>query len=197
MWSLSFDLERVLRRLKPFKYKANLSRRSLDALPIIDTHLGPGPELLLDTTVYIDGLQEDPPSALIELLTLRICNHSAVCLAELTHAFGRLDPTHPGTQRALNGISRAIKAIPAHRLHEPSLPTWGTAGILAGLAFRLGGFQRGTERKLLNDALVFLHAMENGFVVLSANVRDFDILNQLLPEGRILLYQTALRGAQN
>lgn len=60
--------------------------------------------------------------------------------------------------------------------------------MLAGLAFRLGGYPTGQERKLPNDALVFLQALENGQIVLTGNIGDFDILNQLVPEGRILFY---------
>ena len=64
----------------------------------------------------------------------------------------------------------------------------GGAGILAGLAFRPGGYQTGQFRKLLNGALVFLQALENGQVVLTGTIDDFDSLYQLAPEGRILLY---------
>ena len=185
---MSFDLARTLRRLKPSRLIAPLARRSAEELPFIGAFLHPGPELLLDTTVYIDGLQDRSPREVVALLALRICNHSAVCLAELTHAFGRLDPRHPDTVDTLEALRKTIAAMRPHRVREPSQSAWGTAGILAGLAFRLGGYQVGQERRLLNDALVFLQALEEGQVVLTRNVGDFDILNQLVPEGRILLY---------
>lgn len=186
---MSFDLARTLRRLKPSRFEASLTRRPVEDLPFADAFLHPGPELLLDTTVYIDALQDNSPSEVDELLALRICNHSAVCLAELTHAHGRLNPRHPKTAETLGSIGKAIAAMPPHRISEPSQSAWGTAGILTGLAFRVGGYQAGQERKLLNDALVFLQALENGQVVLTGNISDFDILNQLVPEGRILLYR--------
>ena len=185
---MSFDLGRTLRRLKPSRLETPLTRRRTEDLPFIGAFVSPGPELLLDTTVYIDGLQDRSPRAVDDLMTIRICNHSAVCLAELTHAYGRLAPGHPMSKKILESIGRTIESMPPHRLREPSQAAWGTAGILAGLAFRLGGYQAGQERKLLNDALVFLQALENGHVVLTGNIGDFDILNQLVPEGRILLY---------
>jgi predicted nucleic acid-binding protein len=185
---LQFDLARTLRRLKPSRFTLPLARRPAAELPFVGAFLRPGPELLLDTTVYIDGLQDRSPREVDALLALRVCNHSAVCLAELTHAFGRLVPDHPRTAEVLDGIGRTIALMRPHRLREPSQSAWGTAGILAGLAFRLGGYQAGQERRLLNDALVFLQALEHGQVVLTGNIGDFDILNQLLPEGRILLY---------
>jgi hypothetical protein len=185
---LSFDLARALRRLKPAKVTGPLARRPAAELPFVESFMHPGPELLMDTTVYIDGLQGCSPHDVGALMSLRICNHSSVCLAELTHAFGRLAPSHPETANTLARIADTIVAMPPHRVSEPTLSACRTAGMLAGLAFRLGGYQPGQERKLLNDALIFLQAYKNGQVVLTGNIRDFDFLNQLLPEGRIILY---------
>lgn len=152
-----------------------------------------GGPLLLDTTVYIDVLHGRTPDVVDMLLRMRVCQHSAVCLAELTHAFGRLDPRHPGTKGALREIAGVIRDIPSHRLHAPDRGLWGSAGMLAGLAFRLSGRPagHGHERKLLNDALLHLQARSLGCTVLTRNVRDFDLLSQLVPEGRILLYRPA------
>ena len=156
-----------------------------------------GGPLLLDTTVYIDVLHGRTPEAVDMLLRLRVCQHSAVCLAELAHAFGRLDPRHAGTKGALHEIAGVIRDIPAHRLHAPDRGLWGSAGMLAGLVFRLSGRPsgRGHERKLLNDALLHLQGRSLGCTVLTRNVRDFDRLNQLVPEGRILLYRPGAAGA--
>ncbi len=101
---------------------------------------------------------------------------------------GGLVPATQGRPTCWTGIADTIAVMPSHRISEPTQTAWGTAGILAGLAFRLGGYQPGHERKLLNDALIFLQAYEDGQAVLTGNVRDFDFLNQLLPEGRIILY---------
>jgi predicted nucleic acid-binding protein len=148
--------------------------------------------LLLDTTVYIDLLQAATPPEVDRLLQLRTCNHSAVSLAELTHAFGRLDPTHPETKTALRELRGTItEDIPPHRLQAPANDTWGAAGMLAGLIFRLRGLPKnqGHERKYLNDALIYLHARKLGSAVLTRNIGDFDLLNQLVPSGQILLYR--------
>ena len=126
-----------------------------------------------------------------EITSLRICNHSAVSLAELTHAFGRLNPAHRDTPNTLARISEVIAVIRTHRLTAPGPSLWGTAGVLAGLAFRLGGYGKGQERKLLNGALLYLQALESGQVVLTRNIGDFDLLNQLVPEGRMLFYRVA------
>jgi hypothetical protein len=112
-----------------------------------------------------------------------------VCLSELTHLFGRLNPADPRTEGALDVMARTIRDIPAHRLIAPDAEMWGTGGILAGILFRLGQYRAGAERKCLNDALVYLQGRKLGWPVVTGNIEDFDLLNQLVPDGRILPYR--------
>jgi predicted nucleic acid-binding protein len=189
---LSFDLDATFRQLKPQRQTACPPPRPDEQLPWAkDAPPIAGP-LLLDTTVYIDLLQGVTPPEVDRLLQLRTCNHSAVSLAELTHAFGRLDPVHPETKTTLRELRETItEDIPPHRLQAPENDIWGAAGMLAGLAFRLRKLPKnqGHERKLLNDALLFLQARKLGSAVLTRNIGDFDLLNQLVPSGQILLYR--------
>jgi predicted nucleic acid-binding protein len=149
---------------------------------------GPGPELLLDTCVYLDVLQGKTPVEVDHLLQLRIVNHSTIALAELTHLYGRLSPSHPDTRKILSAIGETIDDIPAHRLTAPSIRACGEAGMLAGLAARMSDRPSGVT--LLNDALIFLQAREIGCAILTANVVDFDLFDQLLPGAGMLLYRT-------
>ena len=146
-----------------------------------------GPELLLDSCVYLDVLRGATPPELDALLMVRTLNHSAVALAELTHSLGRLDPLDNRTRRALREIGGVIDDIPAHRIDTPSVRAFGEAGMLAGLTARLTG--RAFEPALLNDALLYLQARESGRVLLSANVGDFEHFDQLLPGGGLILYR--------
>jgi predicted nucleic acid-binding protein len=184
-----FDLRRSLRRIKPHRFTHPIRRRPRVELPFITAEPEPGRELLLDTCVYIDVLQGNTPAAVDALLGLRTSNHLAVCVAELTHGFGRLDPRHPGTDSVLQTIARVVAAIPPHRLETATADVVIEAGILAGLVFRLCGLQPGQEIAALNDAIVYLHAAANGLEVLTRNLRDFDVMNQLLPGGRVLFYE--------
>ena len=184
-----FDLQRALRRIKPHRFTHPVRRRPAAELPFVPIVPAPGPELLLDTCVYIDVLQGKTPVEVDALLKLRTVNHLSVCIAELTHGFGRLDPDHGGTGGILQSITRAVAAIPRHRLETARGSVVIEAGILAGLLFRLCGLQSGREIAALNDATIYLHAMVNGLSVLTRNVRDFDIMNQILPDGRVLFYQ--------
>lgn len=186
---MSFDLDAALRWLEPQRRKSPLRRRPDDELPWVASLAAVGAPILLDTTVYIDTLQGRSPEALDGLISLRTCHHSTVCLAELTHAWGRLSPADPRSLRTRAVIKTVIGAIPAHRLHAPDAKIWGVGGILAGLLFRLGSYPRGTERKCLNDALLYLQGRKFGWPIVTGNVTDFDYLNQLLPDGRIFLYR--------
>jgi hypothetical protein len=190
---LGFDLAETLRSLKPQKRGGALARRDDASLNWVHDQPLIGGPLLLDTTVYLDVLQGRSPADLDRLLAYRLCHHSATCLAELTHAFGRLDPKHGSTKHVLDVIRKTIADIPAHRLHAPDTATWGQAGILAGLLTRLSGLPKGEghERRFVNDALVFLQARQLGASVLTGNVRDFDLLSQLMPTGRVVVYRAA------
>jgi hypothetical protein len=148
-----------------------------------------GPELLLDTCVYVDAMQGRLPAAVDSLFAVRRLNHSGVALAELTHLFGRLDPQDRRTRRVCGEISGVIIDIRPHRLKAPSLQTLGEAGILAGLAARLAGVESTRLQALLNDAVLYLQAIEHRQIVLTRNLREFDWFDQLLPCNRILFYR--------
>lgn len=184
---MSIDLTGSLRRLKPQRVARPLLRRDDAQLPFVTDEQGVGGELLLDTNVYLDVLQGRTPPEVDRLLELRINNHSTVVLAELTHLFGRLDPADVRTKPTLAELRSVLDGIPSHRLTAPSSRAFGEAGMLAGLAVRLTGRLHGLE--LLNDALLLLHALETGCILLTRNMRDFDLLQQLVPASQILVYR--------
>jgi len=132
-------------------------------------------------------MQRRAPSEVKTVLSARLINHSGVSLSELTHPFGRLDPADLRTRNALRRIDELIRTIPSHRLTTPSESAFGRSGMLAGLVMRLAG--EGEPRALQNDALLYLHALERGFTVLTRNLRDFDYFDQLMPSGRVLFYR--------
>ncbi|MBA3448923.1 MAG: hypothetical protein H0T56_15215 [Pseudaminobacter sp.] len=188
---MAFDLRGALRSLKPQRRTARLERRPDSALSWAGDEPPVGGALLLDTSVYLDVLQGRTSETVDDLLTYRLCQHSAVCLAELTHVFGRLDPTHKATKSVLKAIQETIEDIPAHRLHSPDATSWGRAGMLAGVLFRLSHLPKGEghERRFLNDALIFEQARMLGATILTGNIKDFDRLNQLDPSVRVIFYR--------
>lgn len=160
-------------------------------MPWIETQPSVGGPVFLDTTIYFDVLRGRSTETLDRFLDARVCNHSAVCIAEVMAPFGRLNPSDSRSPASLAAIAKTIRDVPPHRLYAPDTETWGSAAILSGLLARLGSLPAGSERKHLNDALVFLQARKHGCAVLTANYRDFDYLNQLVPDSRILFYRRA------
>jgi hypothetical protein len=186
---LSFDIAASLRRLKPHKLTDPLHRRADAQLLFIEQVDVAGSPLLLDTTVYIDVLQDRLPDPVAELLRVRQLNHSSVAMAELSHLLGRLDPAHPGTAKLCETIQSTIASVPPHRLQAPTVAAMTEAGIVTGLYARLQGLQRQDRQPLLNDAQLFLQALSQGCYLLTRNIGDMDYLQQLQPDGRVLFYR--------
>ena len=187
---MRIDLARSLRRIKPEKWTGALPPRNPSELKFVDGAPAYGPPLLLDTCVYLDTLEGRLPAAAKALIRTRAIRHVSVVLGELTHFFGRLPPS-PQNQVILANLARAIDAVEPRHVGEPGAGVCLEAGILCGLVFRLGGFQPGQEVAALNDAAIFLHALNQGQVVLTRNRRDFDRMNQIVPTGQVLFYDAA------
>lgn len=188
---MSFDLPAALRRLKPQKRNSPLAHRPDSELSFVDGAPAAGPPLLLDTSVYIDVLQARLPQPAKDLVAARNINHSSIAVAELSHLFGRLDPLHPGTGSVLEEISEVIGDIRPHRLSSPSVAATIEAGIVTGTIARLRGLPKVDRQPLFNDACLYLQALESGSTLLTRNIIDMDLIQQLAPAGRILLYRQA------
>jgi predicted nucleic acid-binding protein len=186
-----FDLDRVLRRRKPEKFTDKLARRDETDLLFVDDADTAGAPLLLDTGVYIHILRGKAPIRVKDLLRTRTLFHSATVISEMTYRLGAHVPTNEKERHARERLAGVIREMPPHRVVCPSTITWGEAGILAGMRARTGGFAGEPGPRTLNDALVFLQALAIGAFVLTENVADFDILQQLVPAGRALFYRAA------
>lgn len=188
MAEFSFDASVRWARFDP---RQTLVRRADAELPFIGEKAEAGQELLLDTCVYIDGLQGRAPDVVADLLKVRLSNHSTVGIQELMHTVGVLDPDHPGTKDVVDRIGMLIKGMPAHRVFTPDADVLGRAAHLSGMLCRLQGYQKDAKLRALHDSILFLQAQKLGFTVLTANVADFDFLLQLVPVGRVLFYRSS------
>ena len=124
-----------------------------------------------------------------QLLTIRTLNHSTIAISELAMAFGTLDPADLRTKSNLRKIELVITAVPPHRITTPRQRATIRAGIATGLLARLQGLAPGDRRKMFNDAMLFFQAIEQGNWLLTRNIADMDLLQQLVPAGRILFYR--------
>lgn len=186
---MSFDFSSADRFIKPQKGRP-LQERVAAHLRWVRSEPKTGGPILPDATVYIDTLQGKTPPEVDDLLRYRKIYHSSVCLSELTHIFGRLDPTDSRTKQVLQKLGEAVEKIPHQSLFEPDADAWGKSGMLAGKLMRLSGVHtgQGDKRKLQNDSLVYLQSRKVGAAVLTRNRRDFDFLNQLVPTGTVIFY---------
>lgn len=144
---------------------------------------------MLDTGVYIHGLRAQTPAALRALLRIRTVLHSVVATQEILHAVGVLDPGHPDTARHVAAIRALLDGIPLHRLYAPDRAVMIDAAIHAGILCRLRGYARDRRMKALHDCTLYLQAAKAGCTLLTANVVDFDVLQQMQPDGRVLFYE--------
>lgn len=183
-----FDFE-AARRWARFDPRTTLARRRDRELPFVDAAAVGGQGLLLDTSVYIDQMQDRSPQVLDELIAQRQVNHSTVAIQELMHGVGALDPLDARTARVIAEIGKQIKAMPPHRVFAPDVEILGRAALLSGILCRLQGYERDGKLRALQDCVLFLQAQKLGLVALTANVGDYDILLQLIPDGRALFYR--------
>ena len=183
-----FDFD-AARRWARFDPRRTLTRRGDDELPFVNPSSIGGQGLLLDTSVYIDQMQDRSPRILDELIAQRQVNHSTVAIQELMHTVGVLDPSDARTASVIDVIGKQIKAMPPHRIFTPDAEVLGRAALLSGILCRLQGYEKDGKLRALQDCVLFLQAQKLGLVVLTANVGDYDILLQLIPAGRVLFYR--------
>ena len=190
---MSSEFQDTLRRLRPDKQRAQLRPRPESELEFIATTSHRPAKLLYDTTVYIDILQGRFPQQGEAMLRATEAWHSPVTEAELAATCGLLDPAHSQTPVIIEQIAAVIDRRPSYRTITPDPQIWREAGVLSGTLARTQGYGKEQRRRVLNDALLFATARKHGCAVLSRNVRDFDLLQQLDPSGKVMFYRV---GAQ-
>ena len=146
--------------------------------------------MLLDTCVYLDAAADRLPDGVAALLPRAVLHHSSVCLAELTYGLGALDPRDRRSRANCQVLEDVVvRAQESGRIVVPDDSAWATAGMLAGMLARLQGYGREQRRKVLLDSLLFLSALKSGMTLLTANLTDFDLMLQLLPDSRVTFYR--------
>lgn len=186
---MNSEFQATLRRLKPEKRRAQLKPRAESDLDFLETTSKKPRKLLYDTTVYIDILQNRFPQTAELSLRATEAWHSPVTEAELAAAIGLLDPAQSETRDIVEQITAVIERRPSYRTIVPDAEIWREAGMLSGILARLQGYGKDHRRRALNDALLFATARKHGCVVLTRNVVDLDLLQQINPSGSVLFYK--------
>lgn len=184
--AFDFDVVERVRRQDPGRA---LRRRPDDQLSYLGDEAIAGGGLLLDTCVYIDQMKGTAPDVVERLMDIRIVNHSMVAVQELLFAIGTLREDDPRTPTTKAAIERVVRAMPAHRQSTPDSDIMGRAAVYAGILARTQGYANDDKMKALHDCVLFLQAEKLGLTLLTANAAEFDILLQVRPTGRVLLYR--------
>lgn len=196
------ERDRILAPAPPFDPAAwtrQLPHRADIELPFDPALVPPGAALLPDSCFYIDALKGLVPPGVAALVRAptRPLLHSTICRAELTAGAAKLPLADPRAPASRARIAAMLDRMPAERLVQPSPAAWDGAGALTGTLARTQGLAKGAHLSLAFDAAILLTALERGAVVLTANVRDFDLLLQLQPEAQVLLYRPVPSGLRS
>ena len=185
---MSSDAQSIITRNDPGRWSRTLAHRPKAELPFDPLQVPSKAYLLFDATVYIDQLKGELPRPIVDLVASRTILHAAPALAELAVTIGALEPADRRTQATLAPIMEMLTRINPSRIVVPNYENWLEAAVMAGILARTQAIPKQDRRKFLNDTLLFLQAADTGAVVISRNSLDLDLLLQIKPQVRVLLY---------
>src|SRR4051794_6014166 len=87
----------ALRKIDPQRWTKPLKRRRDTELPFDASAVRRGGLVLLDATVYVDGLRGKLPRDIAEVLAKAAIVHSSVVRGEIAFSIACLDPAEPKT----------------------------------------------------------------------------------------------------
>jgi predicted nucleic acid-binding protein len=187
--SLSIDLDAAIRRRKPEKRVRQLSvRRDNELTWAADLSVTGAVALVADTNVYINDAAGRLPPVVEALLERTILFHCSVCVGEIATGVANADPAHKNWNDIRSVYADVLGSIPASRLLNPEPQVWTDAGLIAGMLARTQNFQPHQRKEMLNDALILLTAAKAGLAVLTSDRDHYDLLQQLCPESRVVVY---------
>lgn len=144
--------------------------------------------LLLDTNVYINRAAGRMAPPLRGAIDGALLFHCSVALAELAVGVAKANPGRQDWHLLRDHYVGLLAAVPASRLLTPDAQVWADAGVIAETLARTQGYQPHQRKECMNDALIFLTAAKAGVPVLTANRDEFDLIQQIAPEGRFIHY---------
>lgn len=144
--------------------------------------------LVPDTNVYIRAAAGTLPALVQDLVERALLFHCSVCLGELATGIANANPSLPSWSALRDHYLELFDSIPSARLLNPDAQVWTDAGVVAGVLARTQGFQKHQRKECLNDALIYLTAAKAGLPVLTADNHQFDLIQQLAPEGQFIQF---------
>ena len=183
---MSIDLAAHLRRYAPERHIAQLHPRSDTEL--VQASPTAARQIVLDTNVYINNYAGRLPSGAVALFDNALRYHCSVCLGELVVGLAKRAQGTTETAKGRAHYTRVMAGIPKGRMLTPTPDIWTAAGLIAGTLARTQKLQPYQHREMLNDALLYLSAAQQGLHVLTSNKRDFDLIQQVSGWGQFIHY---------
>jgi len=186
------DLAALLRRYKPERFAATLSPRppeeNVEAAP------GRAKMLMMDTCAIIDGLAGRLPAGAVEMLGGALRFHCTVCLAEIAVGIAKRGQGAADTAAVRDRYAALFQRVHDTALRSPTPGVWAAAGLVAGTLARTQRFNPGQHKELFNDAAIYLTAAQHGIPVLTANRKEFDLIQQVAGHGAFVFYRPGKGG---
>jgi hypothetical protein len=199
------DAAAVVAQHDPGDYLGPIARRRDSDLPFDPAAPPADLPVMLDTGFYISRLKRKVARPILDFVESRPVLHSGVACGELAVSVGILTPGHPTTPTYRDPIINLLATIDMDQTVAPSAAAWSEAGVIAGILARTQHLNRSSQelssaekccqegkgRKLLNDALIFLSAIESNAVLVSGNIIDVDLLLRFRPDAHVLLFRAS------
>lgn len=144
--------------------------------------------LVPDTTVYIHNLAGRLAPAAADLVDRGLLWHCAVCLGEIVSGIAHYSPAALEWKAVRSAYAELFRTIPRSRILTPDDDVWRSAGMIVGTLARIQGVGKAQRKALMNDALLYLTAAKAGLPVLTANRKDFDLIQQVAGSGTFVFY---------
>lgn len=186
---MTIDLRAGLRRVRPERRTAQLRPRPAQQLVAASSFPPIGRAAFVpDTNVYIRSAAGTLPPAAAALLDRGLLFHCSVCVSELATGVANLHPSSQGWAQVRDHYADLVSSFPATRVLTPDAQDWADAGLIAGTLARTQNFQPYQRRECVNDALILLTAAKAGLRVLTSNRDEFDLIQQLAPQGQFIYF---------
>jgi predicted nucleic acid-binding protein len=154
------QLKNAIRRIKPQKQLGQITVRSDDELTSAsELRVSLANKLLLDTNVLIKHAAGDLPRHVLRLIEQATLFQSTVCIAEICVGLANRNVSHKNWTKEITYWNEAFLSFTDARILAPDEAIYMDAGLIAGTLSRIQHFQDIQRKKALNDALIFLPAL--------------------------------------
>jgi len=143
---------------------------------------------MLDTNTIISGLKDKLPGPIRAVVAQSASVASAVVIGEMVQGLFSLKPADARSAGNRRIIERTIAELEKSPILTPNDSEWRLAMACLAVLGRCNDLDRSTRAHWLRDALIYVSARSAGVTLVTSNLREFDLFQQLLPGGEVLFF---------